>query len=597
MVVAAADFPDKAATDAAPTAVPLGPQADKVIKTIQENLRSIGEIKRTICQQARPRHRGPLEIVLLTTEKEDRAQVRQQARSNLDTVIPGGFSGSVSTSMHGRGEAVPVDEPVAGSLLVWRHPMATFAHAVLPRSRGIFDWSLYWGASPAQLPMEPGSGDWPALPPLYISVSGADDQVNSIIEDLKATCISNIGRRQITEFTRYDSVKSLRNNAEVTEDPYLPEGPTWKHLEVGFKSRTTTHSASGIYNLSASELDAALADAITSPGPTGLDRSETPEEPIQLTITSPPYLDAIDYDAFASEFDEDWSGTSSEFTPQTLDEKLEAWKATQRAIFSRLYDLTREGGYCAVVIGHVKAAEGEWAALPHELAPVLREIGWTFHERVVWAKTTDRSNRFGTTIQNPSATYYYPNQQHEEVMIWRKGDIQHRQSMESLEMSELMKQEVANNVWHIPPVPHNKPIDHPCPFPEELVHRLTVLYSHPGDIVVDPMAGSGTTVNVATSLNRIGIGTELKPEFVTEARDRLSNSTYTRNDTRIPAYEQLEGDSEEAQLTTHEAVDESGTDDAEQARCSPPSEAHSESEPGSETSERTGEQAGLMEYR
>ena len=126
---------------------------------------------------------------------------------------------------------------------------------------------------------------------------------------------------------------------------------------------------------------------------------------------------------------------------------------------------------------------------------------------------------FGFLIQESYPTYYYANQQHEEIQVWPKGPITNRRDEAiKLEMDALMKQEIAKNVWHIPPVPINAGVDHPCPFPEEIAHWVTRLYSCRGDVVADPMAGSGTTLKVADRLGRVAVGTELWPAYVAEAR-------------------------------------------------------------------------------
>ena len=65
--------------------------------------------------------------------------------------------------------------------------------------------------------------------------------------------------------------------------------------------------------------------------------------------------------------------------------------------------------------------------------------------------------------------------------------------------------EIVNSVWHIAPVPPGF-LEHPCPYPEEIPYRLLNLYSNEGDVVLDPMVGSGTTMIEAKLLGRKGIG-------------------------------------------------------------------------------------------
>jgi site-specific DNA-methyltransferase (adenine-specific) len=54
---------------------------------------------------------------------------------------------------------------------------------------------------------------------------------------------------------------------------------------------------------------------------------------------------------------------------------------------------------------------------------------------------------------------------------------------------------------------------HPAPFPEELPRRLIKLYSYPEDLVLDPFAGSGTTLVAARKLGRRSLGVEINPAF------------------------------------------------------------------------------------
>lgn len=55
---------------------------------------------------------------------------------------------------------------------------------------------------------------------------------------------------------------------------------------------------------------------------------------------------------------------------------------------------------------------------------------------------------------------------------------------------------------------------HPAPFPKELPSRLIKLYSFWGDTVLDPFAGTGTTLLAAQELGRKSIGFELNSEYV-----------------------------------------------------------------------------------
>ena len=63
---------------------------------------------------------------------------------------------------------------------------------------------------------------------------------------------------------------------------------------------------------------------------------------------------------------------------------------------------------------------------------------------------------------------------------------------------------------------------HPCQLPEALLERVILSTSHPDDLVLDPMAGSGTTLRVAQQLKRCYLGIEKNPGYVERIRQRLA---------------------------------------------------------------------------
>ncbi len=63
---------------------------------------------------------------------------------------------------------------------------------------------------------------------------------------------------------------------------------------------------------------------------------------------------------------------------------------------------------------------------------------------------------------------------------------------------------------------------HPCQMPEAVLERIIQSTSNPGDAVLDPFAGSGTTLAAAKKLNRRYVGIELSEDYAEAVRDRLS---------------------------------------------------------------------------
>lgn len=88
----------------------------------------------------------------------------------------------------------------------------------------------------------------------------------------------------------------------------------------------------------------------------------------------------------------------------------------------------------------------------------------------------------------------------------------------------------ADGMWNIP----NSGISHSTPFAEELVRRCVKLWSCPGDTVLDPFAGAGTTNKVAIECGRNAIGIELQKEYydlaIEKRFSRWDNSIFDSDD-------------------------------------------------------------------
>ncbi len=63
---------------------------------------------------------------------------------------------------------------------------------------------------------------------------------------------------------------------------------------------------------------------------------------------------------------------------------------------------------------------------------------------------------------------------------------------------------------------------HPAPYPVELAQRLIRMFSFAGDTVLDPFAGTGSTVLAAINTGRNSIGLDIEPGYIRKARERLT---------------------------------------------------------------------------
>ncbi len=271
--------------------------------------------------------------------------------------------------------------------------------------------------------------------------------------------------------------------------------------------------------------------------------SELRDDCVALTVTSPPYWNAIDYDIHAGDKREFYRTRSYAQGYQDYEDYL-GWL---ERIFSEVRRVTRPGGFCAIVISTV-LLNGQHYPVPFDLIARLSRSGWEFHQDIIWHKCTAGVKRAGVTIQQPYPGYYYPNIMTEYILIFRKpGTPIYKQTEQAakdrsaFQINRLFTMDIANNVWHIAPVPPDY-LDHPCPFPEEIPQRLIQLYSYQGDLVLDPFNGSGQTTKVAKWLKRKFVGYETIDKYVALAQARLKEPLSIRPQQLIARFDRIDKD-------------------------------------------------------
>jgi hypothetical protein len=90
--------------------------------------------------------------------------------------------------------------------------------------------------------------------------------------------------------------------------------------------------------------------------------------------------------------------------------------------------------------------------------------------------------------------------------------------------------DLTQQVWFMYPEDVPRGGHHPAPFPEKLPARLMRLYSYgaagrfPGEVVLDPFAGTGTTCAVAKCMGRRYVGIDINPDYVRIAHERVRNA-------------------------------------------------------------------------
>ncbi|MFZ5863509.1 MAG: DNA methyltransferase [Nitrospirota bacterium] len=143
------------------------------------------------------------------------------------------------------------------------------------------------------------------------------------------------------------------------------------------------------------------------------------------------------------------------------------------------------------------------------------EAGLYLYDRRIWVKDAAWENSRWHTMS------YRAVDEFEYIYIfWKPGQTR-------IDKSRLTKDEWiewgSRAVWNIPSVRANN--DHEAKFPVELPRRLIRLFSDPGDLVLDPFVGSGTSAVAAAEERRQFIGIDKEPCYVEMARNAWLNAT------------------------------------------------------------------------
>ena len=150
---------------------------------------------------------------------------------------------------------------------------------------------------------------------------------------------------------------------------------------------------------------------------------------------------------------------------------------------------------------------------------VLQDLGFWILNDVVWRKTNPMPNFRGRRFTNAH-----------ETMIWCAKDQKGRYRFNYEAMKALNDDLQMRSDWLIPICGGGERIKidgrkaHPTQKPEALLHRVILATTQPGDVVLDPFFGSGTTGVVAKRLGRAWIGLERDTDYAAIAEQRLTRT-------------------------------------------------------------------------
>lgn len=148
--------------------------------------------------------------------------------------------------------------------------------------------------------------------------------------------------------------------------------------------------------------------------------------------------------------------------------------------------------------------------VPQRVALALQGTGWLVRHWITWDK--------GIPKREASQHVRRPFFSSEVIMMLTKG----REYYWDHEAHTALPIEERGDVWHMSPYRGRR--KHSAPFPDELPMRCISLTTKPGDWVYDPCSGSGTTIRVADSMGRVGVGVDLYAGLEWKGADREGRS-------------------------------------------------------------------------
>lgn len=264
-----------------------------------------------------------------------------------------------------------------------------------------------------------------------------------------------------------------------------------------------------------------------------------PDDSVDLILTSPPYADARKkaYGGVHPDTYVEW------FMPRS-DELLRVLKPTGSFILN-----IKE-----------RVVDGERHTYVLELIIEMRKHGWLWTEEYMWHKKNSHPGKWPNRFRdNWERLLQFNKQKHfkmfqDEVMVpvgdWAESRLKNLSETDKKRdnsrvgsgfgknISNWIGRDMVypNNVLHMATECYNR--GHAATFPVALPEWFTKLFTEPGDLVLDPFAGSGTTCVAAKRLGRNWTGVDTEEEFVRLAEERLEKTGPSSNGDN--AYESLE---------------------------------------------------------
>ncbi len=260
--------------------------------------------------------------------------------------------------------------------------------------------------------------------------------------------------------------------------------------------------------------------------------AEVPDESVNLIVTSPPYPMIEMWDPLFSEADLEIARALEESDTATAFEGMHRlldaiWEETCRSL--------APGGIICVNIGDaVRTTKGKFQLFANHarMIAALTRLGLTQLPGIIWRKPTNAPNKFMGSGMLPTGAYV--TLEHEHILIFRKSDK--RQFAD--DVAKQVRRENAyfweernswfSDIWFdltgaAQALGQNHSRGRSGAFPLELPFRLIYMFSLRGDFVLDPFAGTGTTLIAAACAGRNSISYEVDPSLHTSILARITS--------------------------------------------------------------------------
>ena len=244
---------------------------------------------------------------------------------------------------------------------------------------------------------------------------------------------------------------------------------------------------------------------------------DIPDNSVDLVVTSPPYDNLRDYKGYTFNFE---------------------------GIAKQLYRITKDGGVVVWVVGDA-TIKGSETGTSFKQALYFKEIGFNLHDTMIYEKknymplnhnrydaefeymfilSKGKPNTFNPIMQpckTSGASYNYATRLSATATKEIGSAMRKRNETMTTKDSKYM-----GNIWGYATGKNKGSKDdiwqHPATFPEKLAEDHIISWSNKGDIVLDPMCGSGTTCKMAMLNKRNFIGIEISEEYCRIANKRLA---------------------------------------------------------------------------